>query len=87
MEKNLNNLSTVATRGQVVIPKEIRSQLNIQPGDTLSFTMEGGSVRLERVVIKRPRSVSLDDLLRNFDHSEHAEDILVNIEPIGKERL
>jgi AbrB family looped-hinge helix DNA binding protein len=36
----------VSSRGQVVLPKEIRQQLNIEQGDILLFVLEGDTVRL-----------------------------------------
>jgi AbrB family looped-hinge helix DNA binding protein len=36
----------VSSRGQVVLPKEIRRQLNIKQGDTLLFVVEGSTVRV-----------------------------------------
>lgn len=38
--------STVTTKGQVTIPKEIRNILNIQPNDKVDFTREGDRVVL-----------------------------------------
>jgi antitoxin PrlF len=36
----------IGPKGQVVIPKEMRDQLGLRPGDEVIFTLEGGSVRL-----------------------------------------
>jgi AbrB family looped-hinge helix DNA binding protein len=36
----------VSSRGQIVLPKEIREELHIKRGDTLLFLLEGDSVRL-----------------------------------------
>lgn len=35
-------LSTVTSKGQITIPKEIRSLLNIKPNDRVDFVIEGG---------------------------------------------
>lgn len=35
-------LSTVTTKGQVTIPKEVRDLLHIQPNDKVDFVVEGG---------------------------------------------
>ncbi len=35
-------LSTVTTKGQVTIPKEVRDLLHIQPNDKVDFIIEGG---------------------------------------------
>ncbi len=36
--------SRVGPKGQVVIPKELRDQLGIQPGDRMDFWLEGDHV-------------------------------------------
>ncbi|WP_435548307.1 AbrB/MazE/SpoVT family DNA-binding domain-containing protein [Desulfobacterium sp. N47] len=38
--------STVTSKGQVTIPKEIRNILNIRPNDKVDFTQEGDRVVL-----------------------------------------
>jgi antitoxin PrlF len=43
--------TTITSKGQVTIPKKIREELNLQPGDVLSFEIEKGnkiSVRAEK---------------------------------------
>jgi AbrB family looped-hinge helix DNA binding protein len=38
----------VGPKGQVVIPKDLRDQLGIQPGDEVSFEREGDYVLVRR---------------------------------------
>lgn len=40
----------VGAKGQVVIPKSIRDQIGIKPGDEVAFEPEGSEVRVRRVV-------------------------------------
>jgi AbrB family looped-hinge helix DNA binding protein len=40
------NDARVMSKGQVTIPKNIRSLLGIKPGDRVSFIFENGSVRV-----------------------------------------
>jgi AbrB family looped-hinge helix DNA binding protein len=40
----------VGIKGQVVIPKAIRDQLGIEPGDEVSFEPDGHEVRVRRVI-------------------------------------
>ena len=40
------NDARVMSKGQVTIPKNIRSLLGIEPGDRVSFIFENGSVRV-----------------------------------------
>lgn len=37
----------VGPKGQVVIPKAMRDQLGISPGDEVDFSLEDGAVRME----------------------------------------
>ena len=41
--------STLTSKGQVTIPKEIRDALDLSPGDRVGYELEDGSVRLRRV--------------------------------------
>jgi len=58
----------VGPKGQVVIPKEIRDQLGIEPGDEVSFWRDGDHVAVRPAGTTRPlkgryRGSSLTDLL------------------------
>jgi len=37
---------TVGPKGQVVIPKPMRAELGLEPGDQVSFSLEDGAVRV-----------------------------------------
>lgn len=39
----------VGAKGQVVIPKAIRDEIGIQPGDEVTFEPDGAEVRVRRV--------------------------------------
>ncbi len=39
----------MGTKGQVVIPKAIREQIGIEPGDEVTFEPDGKEVRVRRV--------------------------------------
>ena len=41
--------SRVGPKGQVVIPKNMRDQLGISPGDEVDFALDGSAVRVELV--------------------------------------
>jgi AbrB family looped-hinge helix DNA binding protein len=42
----MEGIVTIDKAGRVVIPKEIRDELHLEPGDTLAFASEGESVTL-----------------------------------------
>ena len=64
--------STVTSKGQTTLPKNIREALDIQPGDKLRYLLADGEVRLIRArpvlelagMLKRQgqKTVSLEDM-------------------------
>ncbi len=52
-------VSRVSEKGQVTIPKEIRSRLGIRAGDRVLFLVEDG-----RVVLRKAPSERLSEILR-----------------------
>jgi AbrB family looped-hinge helix DNA binding protein len=40
----------VGRKGQIVIPKELRQAIRLEPGDEITFSQEGDAVRVERLV-------------------------------------
>ncbi len=51
------SITTITTKGQTTIPKEIRDKLNLRPGDRISFIVEDDG----RVYIQ-PLNVHVEDL-------------------------
>ena len=63
MHKAVNPLAiTLGPQGRVVIPVELRRQMEIQPGDTLSARVEDQRLILEK------RSAILERLRQRFAH-------------------
>ncbi len=52
------SVSSVTTKGQVTIPKEIREALGIREGDKIVFVIEG-----ERAVIRKAAGEKLSEIL------------------------
>jgi antitoxin PrlF len=48
----------VGVKGQVVIPKAIRDEIGIQPGDEVTFEPDGSEVRVRRVEDDRAQLAS-----------------------------
>lgn len=51
----MKQISTVTTKGQVVIPAHIRKSLNIGPSSKMSILQEGDSIIMKKIL-------NLDDL-------------------------
>jgi len=68
----------MSTKGQIVIPKRLREELGLQPGDPVAMAVDG-----ERLVL---RKITLDDLLqestqnysegKTLSHEETFEDLV-----------
>ena len=39
----------LTSKGQVTVPKEVRAQLHLEPGDVLSYEVQGEEVRVRKV--------------------------------------
>jgi len=50
------SVTKMSTKGQIVIPKRLREELGLQPGDPLAMAVDG-----ERLIL---RKITLDDLLQ-----------------------
>ena len=38
----MNNSSTISSKGQITVPREIRKRLGLEPGDRVEFVVEDG---------------------------------------------
>jgi AbrB family looped-hinge helix DNA binding protein len=66
----------ISTKYQVVIPKEVRELMNLQPKDTLLFLIDGGTVVL------RPKPKNFTKTLRGLHRHLWSE----SEQWLGKER-
>ena len=53
-------ISRLSSKGQIVLPKKVRSRLHLRPGATLICEVQGGSIVLtpEATAIERPKLVT-----------------------------
>ena len=51
------NSATLSTKGQLVIPNRFRKALHLEPGDKVSFAIEGEKLVLQRDQPRRARLV------------------------------
>jgi len=49
------HMTTLSTKGQLVIPTRYRKALSLQPGDKVQFTLDGQRLVLERKSRRRAR--------------------------------
>ena len=56
------DITSISTRGQVVIPQDVRDQLKIQPGDKFIVVGEDGCILLKR--LEMPSFEGFDQLLK-----------------------
>ena len=45
----MSRITTLTSKGQVTIPKEIRDELGLKPSDKIRFSLENGHLTLRRV--------------------------------------
>ena len=46
----------LSSKGQVVIPQEIREELNLEEGAQLAVTAQGDSILLKKIEMPKPKS-------------------------------
>ena len=49
------SIATLSTNGQLIIPNRYRKALHLEPGDKVSFAVEGGKLILQRDPPRRAR--------------------------------
>lgn len=69
----------LSTKGQIVIPKEMREQLGLRPGAELSITLEGNRIVLE----PHHHHTLLESLYGRFDDA----DFLAELEAEHRQEL
>ena len=75
----MTQITTVSTKGQLVIPAEMREQLGIEPGTRLAVTLQGSRIILEPVsaeLVDATRGIfagkrSLSSVLQHQRRQEH----------------
>jgi AbrB family looped-hinge helix DNA binding protein len=64
--------TTVSTKGQLVIPAEIRAELGIEPGTKIAITVEGS-----RIVLQPVTERLIDEMHGVFQGGSSATDELI----------
>jgi antitoxin PrlF len=63
-------VSTLTTKGQTTVPKEVREALALEPGDKLSWEVRGGRVA---VTTERPSLLEFEGFIKNSSGDVVAE--------------
>jgi len=62
--------STLTTKGQTTVPKEVRDALALEPGDKLSWQINGGRVA---ITTARPSLLDFEGFIKNSSGDVVAE--------------
>ena len=49
-------IAKVTSKGQITIPKDVREQLGLRPGDHVEFVRDNGNFRVQKVPTRPPFS-------------------------------
>ena len=63
-------ISTLTTKGQTTVPKEVRDALALEAGDKLSWEIRGGRVT---ITTERPSLLDFEGFIRNSSGDVVAE--------------
>ena len=69
MEK-LEDIAKVSSKGQIVIPKEIRERLGVQPGERLLVM-----TRDKEIILRKTESVSLEEISGKMEEASKKIDV------------
>ncbi|MDY6761765.1 MAG: AbrB/MazE/SpoVT family DNA-binding domain-containing protein [Candidatus Nanohaloarchaea archaeon] len=64
----------VGARGQVTIPKEIREEEGLEPGDNVIFIQEDGVIVMEKLSVERWKE-RVEEVSERYDGPTSAEEI------------
>ena len=68
--------TTMTTKGQVTVPREIRDRLGLKPGDKMAFTMLS-----DGTVVMRPKTRRLADLAGSLTRPGQPKVSVENMNP------
>ncbi|MGB9896245.1 MAG: AbrB/MazE/SpoVT family DNA-binding domain-containing protein [Thermoproteota archaeon] len=78
--EEIEDVTRVSSKGQVVIPKEIRERLGILPGEKVVVIVRG-----EEIVLRKARKLSLEELSEKI--ANVAERRKVNVDKLIDEAV
>jgi len=78
--EEIEDVTKVSSKGQIVIPKEIRDRLEILPGEKIIVMTRG-----EEIVLRKARKLSLEELSEKI--ASVAEKKKVNVDKLVDEAI
>lgn len=68
----------ISSKGQVVIPKRLREELGLQPGDSLALAVKGNALVLGKITLSDlvEASLGLDKDGKTLSHAEAFADLV-----------
>lgn len=80
-EKIVDGVAKISSKGQVVIPVDIRSAMGIKEGDQLHFVLEN-----DRLVIEPVHLLSAEELFGLFDEPSDNNNFVLDLQATREER-
>lgn len=72
MEK-IEGVTKVSSKGQIVIPKEIRERLGISPGEKIVVLRRG-----EEIILRKAEELSLEEISKKVERAAEKEKVDVD---------
>lgn len=72
MEK-IEGVTKVSSKGQIVIPKEIRERLGISPGEKILVLRRG-----EEIILRKAEELSLEEISKKVERAAEKEKVDVD---------
>ena len=73
MTEQVEDVIKVSSKGQIVIPREVRKKLGVKGGEKLLVLTCDGDI-----VLRKTKEMSLDDIAKKIGKTTHEEDIDVD---------
>jgi AbrB family looped-hinge helix DNA binding protein len=73
MTEQVEDVIKVSSKGQIVIPREVRKKLGVKGGEKLLLLTCDGDI-----VLRKTKEMSIDDIAKKIGKTTHEEDIDVD---------
>lgn len=81
--KTVTEVTSLSSKGQIVLPKKIRTLMELEPGTKFVITSDGNNILLKPIEV--PELEEFDGIVEDTDNNENAErDIAEAIRKVRK---